>query len=259
MFDFFQHLSGAIAEGFVQHTRFAETTFQSVGHGLRLFEYFLEHEVAVGAFVTGVIGGTGFPDLAGNGCSVAGKNSHVAAGNFCHITFFEIYKSARYREEGEWIRRNKIFTNAQANHHGAARAREHQSLWIIFIENDHAIGAVELRHGFLHRLQQIFGIAQFKVDEMGNHFSIGFGSENKSLRLQLRTQFHIVFDNAVMHHGDSVVGNMRVGIALAGLTVRGPAGVGDTGAAFQRFTRHCVGEHFDFAQTAHALQLFLRI
>src|SRR5690606_3924381 len=52
---------------------------------------------------------------------------------------------------------------------------------------------------------------------------------------------------------------MGMGIAFTGLAVSGPAGVGNPDTTPQRFSRECVGEYFDLAQTTHPLQLLLLI
>ncbi len=83
--------------------------------------------------------------------------------------------------------------------------------------------------GFLHRFEQRVGRAQFQLNQVPDHFGIGIGGENKAFALQTRTQLGMIFNNAIMDHGNMFTGHMGVGILLIGHTVRGPAGMGNAG------------------------------
>src|SRR5690606_28287812 len=58
-------------------------------------------------------------------------------------------------------------------------------------------------------------------------------AEDVARRLQFGAQFPVVFDDAVVHHGD-VPGGVGMGIDPVGNPVGGPAGVGDAAPAMGR-------------------------
>src|SRR5699024_9758589 len=71
-------------------------------------------------------------------------------------------------------------------------------------------------------------------------------------RFQLRAQGLVVFDDAVVHHGDPA-GHVRVRVVLAGRAMRGPARVRDAGAARERPCQVTLFHLAHFAPGAHAL------
>src|SRR5687768_14088560 len=111
---------------------------------------FLEHEMAVGAFVTSVVGGAAFANLALHWLTMTVEYFPVATRNFRYITFFQINKAACDRQKGQGVRGDKIFPNTQTDHHGTAGARQNQMLGIVPIQNDKTVGAVQLAYGFLY-------------------------------------------------------------------------------------------------------------
>ena len=68
------------------------------------------------------------------------------------------------------------------------------------------------------------------IDQVGDHLGIGVGDELAPLRLQLGPELAVVLDDAVVDHRHPA-GGMGVGVGLAGLAMRGPAGVADARSA----------------------------
>ncbi len=65
-------------------------------------------------------------------------------------------------------------------------------------------------------------------DEVGQNFGIGFGFEDIALGEKALLQFLKVFDDAVVDDSQiAVAADMRMGVALGGHAVRGPAGMPD--------------------------------
>ena len=57
---------------------------------------------------------------------------------------------------------------------------------------------------------------------MGDDFAVGVGCEYRAFRCQARAQLFIVFDNAVVHHGNEIAAQMRVRVTFAGHAVSSP-------------------------------------
>ena len=82
---------------------------------------------------------------------------------------------------------------------------------------------------------------EVQVDQLGDRLGIGFRAEFLALGLQLRPQFGVVFDDAVVHQGDERRA-VRVGVAFGGRAVGRPAGMADADAAGQGVPLQRVGE-----------------
>ncbi|MNL57627.1 hypothetical protein D3C87_1812030 [compost metagenome] len=87
------------------------------------------------------------------------------------------------------------------------------------------------------------------MHQVSNHLGIGLGAEVIAPFDQQFTQRFVVFDDAVMHHGN-VIRNMRVRIRFGRFTVRCPAGVSNTGAAVQGMLFRGFGQFIDLAHAA---------
>jgi len=62
------------------------------------------------------------------------------------------------------------------------------------------------------------------------HLCIGVGAKGDAGSLETDSQRRGIFDNAVVDHGNAICPiAMRMGIAVARLAVRRPAGVGNAG------------------------------
>ena len=96
------------------------------------------------------------------------------------------------------------------------------------------------------------------MHQVHNHFGVGFGAEAVTAFDQQFAQRFVVFDDAVMHHGN-VVGNMRVRVRLGRFTVRCPTGVSDAGTAVQLGLLRRFGQFLHLAYAAQAADVALRV
>ena len=145
-----------------------------------------------------------------------------------------------------------MLLEAQADNQRAALAAGHQALRLVDGDDGQGVGAFQFRSRLEHGIEQVAGV--MTVDKVRNHLGIGIRFETVPAVGQALTQFLVVFDDTVMDDGDTIVGKMRMGIDLGGLTVGGPAGVGDTDVA--RLSLRCfVIQFLDLAQRAEAFQL----
>ena len=91
--------------------------------------------------------------------------------------------------------------------------------------------AAQFFRGLQHRLQDV-ALVQ-RVDEMCHHLGVGLADKTVALGLQGGTQFFVVFNDAVVHQGNAVTAEMRVGVVHRRCAVGGPPGVGNAGQALQ--------------------------
>jgi hypothetical protein len=69
------------------------------------------------------------------------------------------------------------------------------------------------------------------VHQVGDDLGVGLALEDVALGLQLGAQLFVVLDDAVVHQGDLVAREVRVGVGHGRRAVGGPAGVGNADQA----------------------------
>ena len=99
---------------------------------------------------------------------------------------------------------------------------------LVAAEHRDGVGALQARGGALHGVEQVAVVEL--VDQVGDDLGVGLAFEHIALGLQLGAQFVMVLDDAVVHQGDTITREMRVGVVDRRYTVGGPTGVGDAGA-----------------------------
>jgi hypothetical protein len=93
------------------------------------------------------------------------------------------------------------------------------------------------------------------VDAVRDDLGVCFGSEAIAAALEIDAQLIVVLDDAVVHDGEPVARDMRVGVALARYPVRRPAGVGNADPAGRGCLRERLIEHVHFPDGAQARQV----
>ena len=76
--------------------------------------------------------------------------------------------------------------------------------------------------------EQVGFALERRFDQVGDAFGVGVGGEDVALGGEFAAQGFVVLDDAVVDDGDAA-GDVRVGVALGGDAVGGPAGVSDAG------------------------------
>ena len=85
-------------------------------------------------------------------------------------------------------------------------------------------------------------------DELGDDFGVGVAVEDDAFGLELALEGGVVLDDAVVDDGDqAVAAEVRMGVAIGGRAVRGPAGVADAGAAGRGLIAQMAGQVGDAA------------
>lgn len=118
---------------------------------------------------------------------------------------------------------------------GRPTAGSHQLIGVVDALEDEGKSALQLLHDSLGEVGEAKLLIALRIinifTQLGNSFGISLGLENKTLVLQQGLDFLVVGDDAVVNHGELVlgVGAMRMGVAGAGLTMRCPTGMGHTG------------------------------
>ena len=215
---------------------------------------FLEHEVAVFAFVGGFGAVAVLHGFALDRLTVDVPDLHAFTADIGNIAFFQVHEAVGDLAQGQLVGSKEVFAQAQADHQRAATARSNDTVRLAGADHGQAIGAVQFLDRGLEGGGQVAVVLELVIEQVGDDFGVGVRGEHVAQAFQLFAQHFVVFDDAVVHHGQ-VAGKVRVGVAFARRTVSRPTGVGDTQTANQRLAGQGLLQLADLARTAHALQL----
>ena len=164
--------------------------------------------------------------LALDRAAVGADDDVAVAAQFGEVAVFEIDDLAGDLQQRGGVGGcvHAVLADAQQQRRAAARDDDAEGVGL----GDHAdgVGADEIDGGLAHRLEQVGVALQLVVDQVGDSLGVGLGLEDVALALQVGLDRLEVLDDAVMHHGEAA-GDVRVGVALGGHAVGGPARVGD--------------------------------
>ena len=245
-----QQFGGSRPERFGHDEVVVDPAVQRIGKRARLFEDFLEHEVAVRALFRGVVAPLRLVHFAGHGLARRIENAYFLTGDFCEVTLLEINKTLGYRQQGRHAARHKVLADAKTDNEGARNAADHDALRILGIEYQKCIRAFEPLHGQAHRLHKVVAIFQIIVNEMRSNFGVGLRFELVTLGQHLFFDGLKVFDDAVVDDGDAITGQMRVGVGFGDTTVGGPTRMGNPKMSAKGFLSEFFLELRDFANGA---------
>ncbi|MNO88854.1 hypothetical protein D3C76_803210 [compost metagenome] len=250
-----EQLGGLRAEGFHQHLLATQAAFEGALDDLGLLVDFLEHEVAVLALVRGLGAFVVLHGLALHRAAGGVPELHAVAADFGDVALFQIDEAVGDLAQGELVGSEEVLAEAQADHQRAAAARGEDAVRLFRADHRQAVGAVQFLHRRLQRGGQVAQTVQLVVQQVDDHFGVGLRGEHVAEALEVGAQFLVVLDDAVVHHRQLVMGEMRVGVGFGGRAVGRPAGVGDAEAALQRLAGDGLLQAGNLARTATALQL----
>ena len=139
------------------------------------------------------------------------------------ISLLEIRHALGYRRKRTRVRRKKVIVLSDADQERAARASADDAARLARGDRRDRIRAAKLCHRLAHCGQQVAVV--MRVDEMGDHLGVGLGNELITLLLQPGAQRLEVFNDAVVHHRDLVVANMRMRVDGCRGAMGRPAGM----------------------------------
>ncbi len=207
---------------------------QGVGNGARLLVDFLEHVVLVRALFGGVGREFALAHRPRHVAALAVKDAATFARDFGHVAFLQKHETPRDRQERGNVGSDEILVLAQADDDRATHAGDDDAVWLLLADHGERVGPFEFDDRGAHRLEQIAKALHVKMDSVRDDFGIGLGFKLIARGFQLLAQLLVILDDAVVHDGEAVARDVRVRVALAGGSVRCPAGVGDAQRARDR-------------------------
>ena len=203
---------------------------ERVGQGHRLLEDLLLHVVPVVAQFDSV----GRELRLGLGTldrhSVNPGDAIAVALQLGAIAVLEIDHSPRHLQQGGRVGGGVAPVFGHPEQQGRAFTRHDHARRIGFAKHGNGIGALQLGDRLTHGGQEVGRGLEFMGDQVGDDLGVGIRSEVVTQRLEAPAQRLVILDDAVVHHRQSL-GDVRVGIALAGHAMRRPACMRDAAVA----------------------------
>ena len=170
-------------------------------------------------------------------------HAHAASGDHPRLAVVQDEHIARMADERGNIRGDMSFPGicGKAHHQRALLPRAEQLFRLHLTQDRQRIAALQLLHG---AKQGAFHVAVIqRAEQVRNHLRIGLADAGDA---QLSADVLVIFDDAVVHHGDLPPGvRMRMGVQPAGLAMRGPPCVADARAALRRTLQQNASQVFN--------------
>ena len=249
-----EDLSGAGAEGFLQHPPLIEAALQGVGDGAGLLVDLLEHVVAVGTAFHGIGGDLRNALRALYLPPARIEDQQTVAADGGHVALLQEHEALGHRQQRGDVGGDEVFADADADDEWTAAPGRHQEIGVAGADHTQGIGPLQVLHRPLHGFEQREAAVQIMIDLMGDHLRVRLGGEFVALRLLRLAQPLVILDDAVVHHRHGLAANVGMGIGFAGHAMGGPAGMGDADAAMQGAFLQGLGQGGHLARHAHAAQ-----
>ena len=158
---------------------------------------------------------------------------HARAREGDHVAVLEVDHPAGVRDQRGEVRREEVLALAQAHHERAAHAGAGHEVGLLDRDHSQRVGPPQVGHGLLHGGEELAFPAQVVVDQVGDDLGVGLRLEFVTQRLQARALLLVVLDDAVVHHRDLALRDVRVRIGLGDAPVGRPTRMGDADDAVQ--------------------------
>ena len=238
--------------------------FERVGDRARLLEDFLLHVVAVRAELRGAAVRVHGLHRTRHRLAAAVGDPVLAQLHVDHVAFLDVDDLVRHAGQCHRIAGQEVLAVflAHAQDHRRAGTGADHAVRFVLAEHGDRVGAVQAADGGLHGLEQVAFIQA--VDQVADDLGVGLAGELVALGLQRGAQLVVVLDDPVVHQRDAAgpgggafagaVAEMRMRVVHRRGAVRGPAGVGDAGAAREVVALHLGQQLRDARRAAGPLQ-----
>ena len=181
-----------------------------------------EQEVLVATFLRGERIPGDLPWGPLDRLTVKVKEGDSGAGYLSHLAIVEEHDLAGVVEQSWDIRSDKVLALAQADDNRCGVLRSEDCVGLAFTESDDGERAFEPPQRRTRRFAEGPPLPEVLVDQMRDHFGIGFRAEHPALSREFMAQLQVVLDDAVMDH-DDLAGAVRMRVFFRRTAVGGPA------------------------------------
>ena len=219
---------------------------QGVGDGLRLLVDLLEHEPLEAT----LLGGGDVPVdvilLRLGGSAVEVGDHDVVGRDRDDLVLAELDRLAGVLDERGDVGAEEVLALAAADDQRGVAAGAHDDVGVAGIGDHQREGALEPPAHRAYGLRQVVDDLELVGDQERDDLGVGLRHHLVTLALELGAQRGEVLDDAVVDDGDPAGGvEVRVGVAVVGRAVGGPAGVADAGVGLGQRVRLELGIEVD--------------
>ena len=137
-------------------------------------------------------------------------------------------------EDGRDIRSDIVLPFPDADDQGAILPHGEDAVGTVGADDTQRVASLHLGDDLLDSFQHVAFVVVFQ--HLGHHFRVRVGDELHAPADEVVFQVQIVFDDAVVHHGEQApVADLGVGVHITGRAVGGPPGVADAHGTGQLF------------------------
>ena len=165
--------------------------------------------------------------------AVQGEHLHAVAGDLDHVALVQVQHLVGNLDQRLRIGAEEVLADAHPDQQRRAAAGADHTAGFVAADHRDRIRPFQFAHGGQHRLAQRQTLAEAFVDQRRHHLGVGVRGEHVAACLQLGAQVDVILDDAVVHDRDAA-GDVRVRVRFIRHAVRGPARMGDAGAAGER-------------------------
>ena len=126
-----------------------------------------------------------------------------------------------------------MLARSDADRERAPETGRDHPVGMVLVDDSDREGAAQLLRRSAHRIRKIQSFTHLAVYQIGDDLRVGIGGEVVPVPGEIAPQRFMVLDDAVVHHRDSVPGDMGMGVALVGRAVGRPTSMGDPDPALQ--------------------------
>src|SRR3569623_2458952 len=222
-----EDVRGLGAEGRIEHALAAAAALARLGARTRLLEDFFEHVMTVLAAFDRV--GGELADLERTLDHLAGgvEDGEAVAHDLGDVAVFQEDEALRDGYARGDVGGDAVLAAADTDHARAAAPRRDHHTGFRVAHHAERIRTMQFVHRGLHGMQEAAALFEMIVDLVHHHYRVGLGGEFVSGLALKRAQAFVVLDDAVVHHRHGLAADVRMGIGLGGLAVRGPPRVRD--------------------------------
>ena len=223
--------------------------------GLGLLHDLLEHEVLIAALFRRVDLPVNVGDLLFHRLHQVVVALDALPGEHREFPVLHVDDFPGVLDNGGNVGRQELAAVAQAQDQRAVLPGRDDAIRLISADDAQRVGALDAAEHLAHRLEDVALVEV--LHKLGHHLGVRLRLEGDALIDQKFLQLRVIFDDAVVHHGDPAApAHLRVGVDVGRRPVGGPAGVPDADLPVDgRAALNEVGQHLKPALGLGHLQL----
>ena len=216
---------GQVAE---HHPALLNTAGDGLGDGGGLLEDLLQHEVGIAALFRRVHVPVDIVPLLFHRAAALVIDADANRGHHGQLAVVHVHHVPGVPQQRCHVGGDEVLPLAVAQQQRRVLPGGNEPIRRVGAQDTQGIGTLHRRQHTGDGLEHVAAVPVVPVQQLGHHLRVRLGAEGIALFQQLLFQLRVVFDDAVVHHGEAAaLADLRVGVGVVGLAVGGPAGMAD--------------------------------